>query len=336
MRVLLVKLSSLGDLVHTFPALTDAVHARPDLEFHWLVEEAFVPIARLHPAIAGTVTVALRRWRRRPLAHLGDLAALRRRLRAGAFERVVDAQGLVKSAVLARFAGAPVTGFDRASAREAVATVAYQTHVAVPRDLHAVDRLRRLFASAFGYAVPTEADDFGLARAARDGDLVFLHGTTWGNKQWPEPFWRALAERASAAGRPVLLAWGDDDERARAERIAARLARVRVAPAMPLDALVGTLASARAVVTVDSGLGHLAGALGVPTLALYGPTDPARTGCRGAHAVNLAAGFACAPCLERRCGYRGERVLRAGVAVEPPCWSALDPDAVWARLEACL
>jgi heptosyltransferase-1 len=239
--------------------------------------------------------------------------------------------------VVARFAVAPVDGFDAASAREGIATIAYARHVAVPKALHAVDRLRRLLAAALGYPVPDGPADFGVVRSGPGtGPFLFLHGTTWDNKRWPETFWRALAATVTAHGHEAVLPWGGDDERARAARIASNDGRVRVAPRLPLCDIVGAIAGARAVVTVDSGLGQLAAALGVPTVALFGPTDPALTGCRGARAVNLAAAFPCAPCRRRRCDYRGAPVVRDGAVVEPPCFSSLPPERVWAALESVL
>lgn len=336
MKVLVVKLSSLGDVVHAFPAFCDAAAARPDVELHWLVDEAFAPIARLQRGIATVLAVPLRQWKRRPHAHVGDLLALRRRLRGGGYAQVLDAQGLVKSAVVARLAAAPVAGFDRDSAREAVAVAAYAKRVSVARDAHALDRLRTLFARTLGYPVPATPPKFGLVRPAPGNALLFMHGTSWDSKAWPERAWRELAERAVGAGHPVVLPWGDARERARAERIATGLRGVRVAAPQPLETLVGEIAAARGVVTVDSGLGHLAAAYGVPTVGLFGPTDPARTGCRGPGAVDLAATFACAPCRRRTCGYRGPPIEHEGLAVVPACWSTVTPRAVWQALEARL
>jgi heptosyltransferase-1 len=334
MKLLLVKTSSLGDLVHTFPALTDAHRHRPDLIIDWVVEEAFVPIAGLHPAVRHVKPVALRRWRRRPAGAVDEFRRFAKALRAETYDLVLDAQGLLKSAGVARLAHGPRVGFDRHSAREPLAAMLYQRRIAVPNGAHAIDRVRQLFAAALGYAQPAGPPRFGLRSApAPDSPLLFLHGSSWVNKQWPEAFWMALAQRAAKAGHRVLLPWGDADECARAHRIA-QAGNAEVAPALMLDELIRVMAAAAGAVAVDSGLGHLAAAFGLPTVALFGPTDPARTGCMGDAVVNLAASLQCAPCRRRRCTYQGPALLHDGVQVSPPCFAALDPERVWRAYQA--
>ena len=338
MDVLLVKLSSLGDVVHTLPALTDAARSRPDVAFDWVVEAAYRPIAALHPAVRKVVPVAIRRWRRAPLRELGALRASVAALRSVRYDLAIDAQGLAKSAIVCRLARASERcGYDRASAREPVAASFYERTCAVPRDRHAIERTRMLFAHALGYPPPSSCADFGLCRSEGGSNAIaLLHGTTWATKRWPEAFWRALAGRATRRGLDVIVPAGDADERARAERIASGNSGVRVLPPLPLDALVGELSRVRAAVGVDSGLGQLAAALGVPTIALYGPTDPRLTGCVGPRAANVAASFPCAPCRKRSCSYRDEPVFDADLAIEPPCFSTVSVDAVFRELERVL
>lgn len=337
MHVLLIKTSSMGDVVHTLPALSDAAAAIPGLRVDWVVEEAFADLAGRHPAVERVLPCALRRWRRNPLrARFGGewpafLAALRERQ----YDAVIDAQGLIKSAFITRRARGPKYGLDRQSAREALASRVLDRAFAVSWGEHAVTRARLLFAAALGYAPPDNVPDYGLPRprpprslAAGPADLVFCHGTTWATKHYPEPFWRQLAEAASAAGHRLHLPWGDEPERRRAERLAAGLPGVEVLPKMSLSTLTDRMLEWDAFIAVDTGLAHLAAAAGLAGLGLYGPTDPARTGVWGPRAHSLAAEFPCAPCLSGKCTYRGE----LGRGVEPPCFSSLKPHRVWQRL----
>ncbi len=333
MRVLLVKMSSLGDVVHALPAVTDAAAAVDGVEFDWVVEEAFAAIPARHPAVAEVVPVGWRRWRRRLSRHGRDLGAFVRRVRARRYDLVLDAQGLVKSAAVTALArGGIKAGFARGSAREGAAALAYGRRLAVPRDLHAVDRLRRLFAAALGYPCPDTPPRFGIApapgAAAGGARCLLLHGTTWKSKEWPLPFWRELARQAGGAGFDVVVPWGGEEERVRAGQIAAQ-SPARVLEPKPLEAMIGELAGASLVIGVDSGLAHLAAALDVPTLTLYGSTSSALTGCRGMRARNLQASFPCAPCLRRECGYAGPAQIRQGETVSPACYVDLPPERVW-------
>lgn len=334
MRVLLVKTSSLGDLIHSFPALTDATRALAGIRFDWLVEESFAEVPAWHPAVDEVIPIAFRRWRRnwRQAWRRGDLAAFRQRLRQTPYDLILDAQGLVKSALPACLAKGPRAGFDRRSAREPLSAWTYQRRYAVVRELHAIERLRRLFALALGYPMPADPPDYGLNfssdQAAGVQRLVFLHGTTWPSKHWPEPYWADLAQIATQEGFEVVLPWGDPDDRLRAERIIKAAGVGELLPRQGLTEMAGTLASAAGAVGVDSGLAHLAAAVGVPAITLYGPTRTDLTGALGPHQRNLAADFECAPCMRRDCEYRGSS------AVEPACFEAMDPARVFASLRA--
>jgi len=216
-----VKLSSLGDIIHTLPAVTDAAAAVPGVRFDWVVEEAFAEVPRWHPAVGRVIPVALRRWRRRPWRALRGAEWSRARAALGAqgYDKVIDAQGLLKSAIVARLARGARCGMDGASARERLAGAPRRHAVRVPRDMHAVDRLRLLFARALVYPRPAQEVDYGLPRRGaapgrRDAsDLVFIHGSARGEKLWPQASWIDLAARAARAGYRVSLPWGDAVER---------------------------------------------------------------------------------------------------------------------------
>ncbi|MGX5221079.1 lipopolysaccharide heptosyltransferase I [Pseudomonas segetis] len=296
MRVLLVKTSSLGDVVHTLPALTDAARAIPGIQFDWVVEEGFAEIPAWHPAVAQVIPVAIRRWRKNLLQTWknGEWSRFKARLRETRYDLVIDAQGLLKSALLTRYVDAPVAGLDRDSAREPIACRFYDRRYAVPREQHALERVRQLFAQALGYSLAGHGADYGLDRVAMAGDvgepyLLFLHGTTWASKHWPEANWRELVGLMNQQGRAVRLPWGNEAEKARAERIVSGFDKAQVLPKLNLAGMAKVIAGAQACVAVDTGLGHLAAALDVPSISLYGPTLPGRVGAYGRSQVHLCA-----------------------------------------------
>jgi len=326
-RVLLVKTSSLGDVIHTLPALTDAQRAIPGIQFDWVVEEGFAEIPAWHPAVAQVIPVAIRRWRKHPLQTLrtGEWRRFKARLRETRYDLAIDAQGLLKSAWLTRYVKAPVAGLDRDSIREPLASRFYDRCYAVPRDQHALERVRQLFAQALGYSIPEMIAEYGLDRSqlATPGEqpyLLFLHGTTWPSKHWPEAYWRQLAERMSEFGWAIRLPWGNAEEKARAERIAQGLPSASVLPRLNLGGVAKVVAGARACVAVDTGLGHLAAALDVPSISLYGPTLPGRVGAYGRSQVHL-----CAPGPNAGKGDRHK-----------PCFDGLSAEHVASELKALL
>nr|WP_304664713.1 lipopolysaccharide heptosyltransferase I [Stutzerimonas zhaodongensis] len=324
---MLVKTSSLGDVVHTLPALTDAQQSIPGIEFDWVVEEGFAEIPAWHPAVSQVIPVAIRRWRRHPFQALrsGEWSRFKSRLSETRYDLVIDAQGLVKSAWLTRYVKAPVAGLDRESAREPLASRFYDRRYAIARDQHALERVRQLFAQSLGYSVPETVADYGLDRnqLATPGDqpyLLFLHGTTWASKHWPEDYWRELAERMSEFGWSIRLPWGNADEKARAERIAEGLSSVSVLPKLNLGGIAKVVAGARACVAVDTGLGHLAAALDVPSISLYGPTLPGRVGAYGRSQIHL--------CASGPNAGKGDR--------HKPCFDDLPAERVASELKALL
>lgn len=338
MRVLIVKTSSLGDVIHTLPAVTDAVRARPELRFDWVVEEGLAEIPAWHPAVDDVIPVALRRWRRHPLRtwRSGEWRSFVRKLETHQYGAVIDAQGLIKSAWLTRYARGPVYGLDRYSAREPLSARFYDRTIAVPRAQHAVSRVRQLFSEALDYPLPVGSASYGLEREGfvnsveSKAYIVALHGTAWGTKLWPESYWLELIRLANAAGLDVLLPWGSDEERDRAERLADHSRGAQVLRRMSLADMAGVLAGARGVVAVDTGLAHLAAALAVPAVAIYGATQPGLTGTLGANQKQLQSTLECAPCLRRRCHYRGS------TGVKPACYASVPPDKVWATLGTLL
>jgi len=299
--ILFIKTSSLGDVVHHMPALTDARKARPDARFTWLVEEAFAPLVRLHPAVDAVVPVAWRRWRKSLYAPatLGEIGASLRDIRAHAYDDIVDSQGLLRSALIARLAHGRRHGYDAHSIREPLAAMFYDRRYAVSRNLHAVVRNRTLSGLALGYT-PQGEPDFGLDRArfapAGERYAVLLHATARESKQWPEANWIALGK--ALAGLTLVLPWGNASERARSERLAAALPNARVPALAPLDQVARLIAGAQFVVGVDTGLLHVAAALGVPLVAIFTGSQPALTGPVGQGPVTVLGTQGAPPAVE--------------------------------------
>ncbi|GMR21437.1 MAG: lipopolysaccharide heptosyltransferase I [Gammaproteobacteria bacterium] len=338
MRVLVIKTSSLGDVVHTLPALTDASQALGDINFDWVVEESFAEIPAWHPAVDRVIPVALRRWRKHPIKAWtsGEWRRFKSEVRLHEYDKIIDAQGLLKSAWLTRKADGRRCGLAKTSAREPMAARFYHEHHDIARGQHAVDRVRQLFAACLGYRVPDTPPDYGLdkTRLGRPTDMnnyvVFLHGTTWASKHWPEAYWLQLASDMSKYNVKIVLPWGNDEERQRAQRIADSCDAAHVPDRTSLSDMAAILNGARAVVAVDTGLAHLAAALSVPTIGLYGATQPGLTGTRGAKQTHLGVTWHCAPCLQRQCSDN----TQAGVT--PPCYSTLTPDRVCRELDKVL
>lgn len=299
MRLLIVKTSSLGDIIHTLPALEDARRAIPQLQCDWLAERAFAQVPTWHPAVQRVIECDLRRWRRELRATLagGVWASFRDALRREPYDLVLDAQGLLKSALLARQARGPRAGPDWHAAREPLAALFYDRRYRVPRhgEAHAVTRSRMLFAQALGYPLPACEPDAGLPHSRFERPtlptpwVVLLHGTTWPTKRWPTGHWQTLAQHLRTRGLTPVLPWGSEEEHAEATRIAGACEGL-VLPRLDLATLAGWIAHARCVVGVDTGLAHLAAALAVPQITLYGPTLPAMTGAVGPNQVWLRSG----------------------------------------------
>jgi lipopolysaccharide heptosyltransferase I len=305
-RVLFVKLSSMGDVIHHMPAVTDLAAHRPEAHIAWVVEEAFADLVRLHPGVAEAIPLGLRGLRGNPLRPSGwkRIASARRAVRAGKWDYVVDSQGLLKSAVVARLARAPMFGLDEKSARERVASRFYDVKIRVPWTLHAVDRNRLLVGEIFGYR-PEGAARYGLARpeappawAPRERYVVMLHAASRRSKRWPDERWVDLGRMLSEAGYAAVFPGGSPEERAAAARLAAAVPQALAAPPMSLVEAAALLGHASGVVGVDTGLTHLAVALGVPTVGIYCATKPEETGLHGGHDVFNLGGPGNPPTVE--------------------------------------
>ncbi len=299
MRVLLVKLSSMGDVLHNLPVASDLARAYPHIEIDWVTEAPYAGLVALHPNVRNVFAVHLRDLKK----HWWSAAAwsafldIRKQLGSQEYDVILDTQGLVKSAMVARWAKGTIAGFSAETVREPLAACAYDRKIAVPRNLHAVERNRRLASSVFGYEL-NSAVDYGLRRPPPLAStlvacpyVTFLHATSRTDKMWPEANWIALGQRLHEFGFSVSLPWGSSAEKRVSERLASSIPDAMVPPAMSLLEAAALLAEARAVVGVDTGLAHLSVALARPTVGIYLTTSPALTGLYGNDlAVNLGGG----------------------------------------------
>jgi len=333
MKVLIIKTSSMGDVIHTLPALTDAKEAMPEIQFDWVVEERFQMIPAWHPAVDKVIPVAIRRWRKKLFARntRHEMKAFFKRLRESHYDLVICAQDLLKVAWIVKKVKAPSCGLNFKCAREPLASLFYNRRIFVRKDQHAVERIRQLFSQALYYSYPVGMANYAVDRSRwqqpQKPYVLFFHGTTWANKHWPMTYWKQLAALLRQQGIAVKLSWGSAAEREASHVIADGIDGVEVLPDLDISGLVPVIANAKAVVSVDTGLGHLAAAFNVPTVALYGPTDPEKTGLMGEKQVNLAADFSCAPCLKRDCRFKGE------AAVWPACFVTVSPERVMMQLK---
>lgn len=296
MKVLIVKTTSMGDVVHALPALTDMHRAIPDLTVDWLVEAPFAAIPRLHDGVREAIPMSWRKWRKR----LGQrdtwraMAVLRRHLRREPYDLVLDLQGLLKSALWGLQASGPLAGYDGKSAREPAASWFYARRAAVPRTLHAVERCRQLAAAHLGYPMPKTAPEFGLRAppptwGAPARYAVLIPNASRVDKLWPESRWVSVGRRLRDQGWTPVVLWGSDAEQTLAERIAAGCDG-SVPTFLSVHEMAAVLAKAQAVVGLDTGFTHLAAALGRPTLGIYCDHDPGLAGVVGSGPVASIGG----------------------------------------------
>jgi heptosyltransferase-1 len=341
MRVLIVKVSSLGDVIHTLPAVTDAWRAKRGLRFDWVVEEAFAEIPAWHPAVDKVIPVAFRRWRKNLYKtwRSGEFSQFQKNLQEQHYDLVIDAQGLIKSGIISRIAKGLTVGLSNRTIREPMATLFYNVVYTVPWQQHAVERIRDLFSRTFNYTIDYKTCNYGidtskfLLGSPEEKYLVFFHGTTWDSKKWPDQYWQKLALLAGADGYKVKLLWGNAEELERARTIARAASNVEILSQQSLTDIARLLVNCQGVVAVDTGLGHLAAALSVPVISLHGASNPELTGTYGRRQLHLHSSLPCAPCLQKNCIYQGEPLLDElggrEFIVKPPCYRDNPPEQVW-------
>lgn len=334
----------MGDLIHLFPALTCVKKKYPHIIFDWVVEKSFIDIVKLHPAVNKVIPVSLREWRQNLFVKktFSEVKYFLNTLREVEYDYIIDAQGLLKSAMIGRSAKGKRIGFHRLVLREKLARLFYQQEILISSHHHAIHRNNALFSEIFDIDLKEFLLDFGIKKQ-RFGQLnldlpktyvVFLHGTTWETKHLPRDLWYQLATYAIESKVSILLPWSNQNELECAQDIrnfilehygakSQETAPV-VLPKLSLSDMVTIIGNAKGVLAVDTGLGHLAGALEIPVVSMYGATSPAKTGAMGKWSAWFESNQACAPCLKRQC-VLGSR--------EPfPCYRSFSPGLIWKEL----
>jgi heptosyltransferase I len=297
-KILIVRVSSLGDVVHNMPAVADIRRLHPDAQIDWLVEEGFTDLVELVDGVRRAIPFSLRRWRKSLLtpATLREISRFRRTLAAEKYDLVIDCQGLIKTAWVASWARGKLVGLGNrtdGAGYEWPVRFFYDKRVPIEPRTHVVERTRQLVAAALGDPPPAPTDliEFGLdtrraAMALSQADLnlpipyvVFVHATSRADKQWPETAWIELGQTLIRRGVSIVLPWGSDAERETSEKLAKEFgAAAIVPPRLSLPAVVGLIDGAKATVGVDTGLVHIAAALKRPTIELYNFSTAWRTG----------------------------------------------------------
>lgn len=285
-KILIVRTSSLGDLVHMLPAISDIALHVPGAQIDWIVEEGFAEIPTWHPAVNEAIPVAHRRWRKHwwSAETRAARAALRKDLDARRYDIVLDMQALMKSVWLVRQTHGVRHGLDRQSAREPLASLFYDVKHTVKFWQPAVIRQRELAAAALGYAY-TGKPDFGLEAITNGVDIqpyaVIMPSASRDDKLWPAQDWRRVFQRLHEHGLDLKLLSGSPAETARAQSLVADDDRAQVLPRMNLTDVARVLAGAQIMVGLDSGLTHLSAGLGRPTIGIYKASTPVRTPLEG-------------------------------------------------------
>lgn len=332
-KILLIKMSSMGDLIQMFPALTDATQALPGIRFDWVTEDSFKDIPNLHPSVDQIIPLPLRRWKKNIKLALrsGEIQNCMKQLRGHSYDMIIDAQSNLKSAVVSLLAKGKRFGLDKHSVREYGAQWVYHQTFAVNRQQNHVDRLRQLFALCLGYPLPQTPANYGIEKT-RLPELDFYIPEKFlfitpiasvANKLWPEPFWQETIREVVQSGYEVFLPWWSPEEKARALRLQNQHPKVHLLPTLNLLQKAAVIAHASAAISLDTGLAHLAAALNIPNICLYGPGDFKACGTVGEQQIHIrATNPPCAPCRSQRCTYQG------ATPYQPACMASINPKEV--------
>ena len=299
LKHLIIKTSSLGDIVHMLPAITDASTMVPNISFDWVVEKSFSEIPTWHPSIKKVIPVEIRKWRKQLLKQStrAEFYAFKTDIQQTPYKKIIDTQGLIKSAFISRYAKGERWGYDKNSITESLASNFYQHTVSIPFKEHAVTRNRLMLAKTLGYSNENLELDYGISsnpsfqveikNLSKSFDIpskyvIALHGTSRKDKEWPIEHWDKFIKTVEEFGYSVLLPWGNDEEKSRAQHLVDQNNKAILLPHCSLTTLAGLIQNADAVIGMDTGLMHVAAAFDKKGIALYPVTQPDLTGVRSA------------------------------------------------------
>ena len=300
MRVLIIKLSSMGDLMHAFPALTEAAEHYPDITFDWVVDEGFSEVPLWHPLVKKIIPTAHRRWRKKIFKAWkgGELRQFHKALNLEDYDFVIDMQSNLKSATVSWLRRGDVHGYDSKTCRERPAYLAYGKQYHVPLYQHAIERQRELLSKILGYPKPDNAAKYGaelsnlpkFKQPLPEKYVIFVHNASWDTKLWPTQNWEQLIDKVIAEGYSVLLPCGNDEEHARAQHLANRSPQAIALPKTSLNEMATIMCAAQAAVCCDTGLAHMAAVASTPAITLYAVTDTVLIGTMGENQQHISAG----------------------------------------------
>lgn len=289
-KILLVRTSSMGDIIHTFPAAVDFKKVFPDAQLHWLVEESLTEVCSLCPAIDALRITAFHRWRKTPFSQEvhAEVRRLKNQLRSENYDAVVDTQGILRSAWAATWTGVPVCGYSWKTAREPLASFLYKKTFSMPETLGAVRRYRRMLATSLGYTIDETHSKFGICppplpdvQLPKEYAAFFVNTSLNRPKHWQEDRWQAVVANLASQGLDSVLFWGNKVEKDRVERIASVTSKAHVLPRMSIPQVAAVVARAKIGIGLDTGLMHLAAALAIPCVAIWVNTDPKKVALVG-------------------------------------------------------
>jgi heptosyltransferase I len=349
MKILIIKLSSIGDIIHTFPAIIDATANVENITIDWLIDDNFKDVPELLNFSANLnnniIPISLRDIKKNiNFNNIKNFLIKLLNLKTAHYDLIIDAQGLLKSALIAKFIkkNSKIAGFNWGYCKESIASVFYDYKFNIEKQLHAVTRIRKLFAAALNYNIYDQEEyiNFGLKQKKFfkleelinkkiDNYIVFLHGTTWETKEWPIQYWQKLSELLNQNNIKIVVSFYNVKEQNLTKELALNNPNVTVVSDLNIMQIARMLANAMAVVAVDTGFAHLAGAIGVPTIGIFGPTCTHKSKITGKASVNLQSNYHCAPCLSRVClEYKHKRS-----DIKQPCLKEITPEIVYSKLQ---
>ena len=289
-RILLIKTSSLGDIIHNFPAVTDLAKEFPSSRIDWVVEEGYSFLPQLHLHINNVIPIAIRRWRkmRNLRRNFSEIRNFLKQLRKVKYDTVIDSQGLLKSAILCPIARGTTHGLDISSAKEPVSLIYNKTY-RVDKRYHAIERNRTLYGDSLGYEVcGRPCYDLNLT-TLRNHEItlppkpfaILIAFSSKADKSWSSQNWVALGNKINKFGIKTIFLAGNNPDQSCANLISNQILNSEVFPISSLHTISVLMSHAKLVVGLDTGLTHLAAAFGKPTVGIFCSTDPSKTGVCG-------------------------------------------------------
>ena len=297
MRVLIIKLTSMGDLMHALPALTDASKKIQDISFDWVVDENFSEVPLWHPKVKSVIPTDHRTWKKNFFSSnlISELRNIKSKLNDGSYDAVVDMQNNLKSSAVSFLIKKPVHGMDKSSVREYPSHLAYKFKHRVSKENHAISRQRQLLALSLDYQFDDQNFDYGIQSDRFEKPdfklpskyLFLVHNASWPTKMWSILFWQELIKLINLEGYVALLPSGSKEEFKRAQEIASISSDALVISRQSLNKTAYIIKNAKGSICSDTGLAHLSALIGRPSVTMYSVTDEKLIGTRGNNQTHI-------------------------------------------------